>query len=175
MKLEDLSEYIINFAGLKQGFHSMEFLINSSFFEEMQSDEKLDVEMRLDIEIEKNINLLVFKFHFSGFMNTQCDRCGDDVSLPLNFSETLYVKITDRSENEEDINVVTLATNEYQIDIHSHVYEFIMVHLPFRRIHGVDIEGKSLCNEAALKFLEEKEKTDIDPRWEALKKLKSDN
>lgn len=175
MKLDDLREYIINFVGLKQGFQNMEFLINSSFFEEIQSEEKMDVEIRLDLEIEKNNNLLILKFHFSGIMNTQCDRCGDDVSLPLNFSETLYVKITDESENENDINVVTLATNEYQIDIRSYVYEFIMVNLPYLRIHGIDSNGKSMCNETALKFLEEKEKPDIDPRWEALKKLKTDN
>lgn len=173
--MDDLREYIINFVGLKEGFQNIEFLVSSSFFEEMQSGEKIDVSIRLNLEIEKNNNLLILNFHFSGIMNTQCDRCGDDISLPLDFSETLYVKITDEFENEEDINVITLATNEYKIDICSYVYEFIMVNLPYLRIHEVDSEGKSLCNKAALKFLEEKEKPEIDPRWEALKKLKTDN
>ncbi len=173
--MNNLKEYIINFVGLKQGFHSFEFLINNTFFEEMQSEETMDVDISLHLELENKINLLVLNFKFSGSFNTLCDRCGDDISIPLHFSESLFFKISDESITDEDINVVCISTNDFQIDISPFVYELIMVNIPFKRVHENDKNGKSLCNEANLKFLEEEIKLEVDPRWEALKKLKIDS
>lgn len=177
MKLNNLKDYIINFVGLKEGVHAFEFVISSTFFEEMQSEEVLDLNLNLQLNLEKKTNLLILNFYFSGSFNTLCDRCGDDLSLSLDFSEIIFVKISDDLNPDDDINVVTIKTGESQINISDYIYELIMVNLPFRRIHSDDKNGESLCNQTTLELLSEKTITEkeIDPRWEALKNLKLDN
>jgi len=177
VKLNNLKDYIINFVGLKEGVHDFEFMISSSFFEDMQSEDVMDLNINLQLNFEKKTNLLILNFHFSGSFNTLCDRCGDDVSLTLDFSESMFVKISDDINQEDDINVVTIKTNESQLDISSFVYELIMVNLPFRRIHPDDENGHSLCNHLSLELLKDEStlEKEIDPRWEALKNLKIDN
>jgi uncharacterized protein len=163
--------------GLKEGVHDFEFMISSTFFEEMQSEEVMDLNLNLQLNLEKKTNLLILNFHFSGSFNTLCDRCGDDISLALDFSEVMFVKISDDINQDDDINVVTIKTGESQLDISNLVYELIMVNLPFRRVHPDDEKGDSLCNQATLELLKEEipiEK-ETDLRWEALKNLKLDN
>ena len=57
------------------------------------------------------------------------------------------------------------------------VYESIMLALPIQVLHPDDENGNSTCNPEILKIMNEhspdaKKEDEIDPRWEALKKLK---
>ena len=44
--------------------------------------------------------------------------------------------------------------------------------LPIKKVHGTDEYGGSLCNPEVTRYIVEKEEHSIDPRWEALQKLK---
>jgi uncharacterized metal-binding protein YceD (DUF177 family) len=53
-----------------------------------------------------------------------------------------------------------------------------MLALPIKRVHPLDKNGKSMCDPAMLKELEEliiEEEKENDPRWDELKKLMNDN
>lgn len=175
MVLKELKEYIINFVGLKLGLHDFEYLITSSFFEEMQSEEPINVNLKLHLELEKQVNLLILNLDFSGSFETICDRCADSLVIPLEFKEKIFVNITDSESGEDDDNVIYLTTGESQIDISHLVYEFIMLALPMKRVHLDDDEGNSLCNQETLKLLNESKPSISDPRWDILNKLKIEN
>lgn len=175
MVLKEIKEYIINFVGLKLGVHNFEYLITSSFFEAMQSEEILNTNIKLDLEFEKQANLMTLTFIFSGDFETICDRCADPLTIPIEFSETLYFNISESESSSEDDDVISISPSDYEIDISQFVYEFIMVSIPMKRVHLNDAEGNSLCNEETLRLLEESKSTSIDPRWEILNKLKNEN
>ena len=78
-------------------------------------------------------------------------------------------------EYSEDDDLVTVAENEGILDVAWFIYEFIDLNIPIKHVHA---PGK--CNPAMIEKLnehsaarsgEEEEET-VDPRWEALLKLK---
>ncbi len=88
--------------------------------------------------------------------------------------QKLVVSLTkDKFEDGDDI--VSLPLEASEIDISQYLYEYVTLLLPQRRIHPDNEEGSSGCNQEALKILNKlsaKEEDKIDPRWEALKKIK---
>lgn len=175
MVLKELNDYIINFVGLKPGLHSFEYLITGSFFEAMHSEEEFIPNIKLDLELDKQVNFLSLKFQFIGTITTICDRCADPIEIPIEINENLYFNISDSEKSNEDEDVLYLSTSDYEIDISQFVYEFIMVSIPMKRVHLSDSEGNSRCNSETIKLLEKNKPKSIDPRWEVLNKLKNEN
>ncbi len=175
MVLNTLKEYIINFVGLKPGRHTFEYLITSTFFEAMQSEEEFNTNINLTLELDKQANLLTLNFVFSGTLSTICDRCADPLEIPIKINENLYFNISESETSSDDEDVLFLSTSDYEIDISQFVYEFIMVSIPMKRVHLTDSDGKSYCNQETIKRLEETIPKSIDPRWEVLNKLKNKN
>ena len=66
----------------------------------------------------------------------------------------------------------------HELDLQQHLYEFIHLALPIKRVHPGDKNGKSTCDPVMLKKLEElivEEEKEERPRWDELKKLMNDN
>jgi len=71
--------------------------------------------------------------------------------------------------------VVVIPETEYTFDLAPYLYEFIHLALPVRLIHPDDENGNSTCDPDMLRRLEKLIPTEtIDPRWEALRKLNTD-
>lgn len=163
--------FIIPFTGLKNGEHLFEFELNDSFFKEYSFSEELSGKLDLDLTLDKKSNMIVLNFALKGVVNHPCDRCNDLMKLMIDSNNTLYVKFGDEDYQETD-DIVILPENAFEIDISTYVAEFIALALPMKKAHE---EGK--CNPEILKTLSQYERTEsqseeIDPRWEALKKLK---
>ena len=83
--------------------------------------------------------------------------------------------------NDENIELLILPHGEYQFNISQYVYEMIVLSIPQKRVHpGVedgtlDSEVLDKLDELSVAAPEEKETEQVDPRWDALKKLKTDN
>jgi uncharacterized metal-binding protein YceD (DUF177 family) len=87
----------------------------------------------------------------------------------------LLVK-TGKSISEDDPDVLSLSSDEHELDLMQHFYEFIHLALPIKRVHPDDKNGRSTCNPEMLKKLnellvEDEEEKHNDPRWDDLKKL----
>jgi uncharacterized protein len=173
--LDYLRQYVIHFSGLSTGNHQFEFEIGTKFFESIEYSELSTGDLEVTVEMEKEENLLRFDFHFEGSVDVQCDRCGDDFSLPLQGSDQLIVKYGD-GYVEEDDNILIIPHSEHQINISHFIYEMIILSLPFQRIHPLDNEGNSLCDPEQIRKLEEfKAPETTDPRWDSLRGLLNEN
>lgn len=167
-----LSEYKIQFEGLKQGTHYYEFDVDTKFFEEFDCDEFEKANFKVDLEFIKQSTMMLLNFSFSGIITVPCDRCLDEVELNIEGEEKFIVKFGSESYQETD-EIIVLADSEYEINVASNIYEFIMVHMPQKRVHEED-----LCNQAVLDELEkieQKEDKEIDPRWSGLKNINLEN
>jgi uncharacterized metal-binding protein YceD (DUF177 family) len=77
-----------------------------------------------------------------------------------------------------DPDILYLPVGENELDLQQHVYEFILLALPIRRVHPNDADGNSTCDPEMLKKLDElivDEDLEEDPRWDELKKLMNNN
>jgi uncharacterized metal-binding protein YceD (DUF177 family) len=93
---------------------------------------------------------------------------------PVAADNRLTVKLG--AEYNEDDDWVIIDENEGILDLSWFIYEFIALAIPIQHVHE---PGK--CNAAMIEALEEHsaarssdedDRQDIDPRWEALRKLK---
>jgi len=115
---------------------------------------------------------------FKGIFQLQCSRCLNDFPLTINgdFSVIIKERVGSYSVQSDSDGVDFYYDDRHeQIDISPAFFDEIMLSVPLKPLcsdscEGIDINGLknvSLGNEEKLQ-----ENRTIDPRWEALKRLK---
>lgn len=171
--VSNLKDYIISFRGLKIGDHEFDFQITDSFFEVFEYSRTQKANIVLKVLLNKAESMLQLEFFFKGSVHVSCDSCGEDLDYPLDFHESLIVKFSDQEE-EESAEVVFLPSASYEISVAQFIYEYVNLALPMRLTHEEDDEGNPICPIDVLEEFEDNNEPeeDVDPRWDALKKLK---
>ncbi len=152
--LEELKAYKIEFMGLSNGNHTFSFDIGRVFFDCFAHSEIRHGDVHLDLQMEKEENMLVFFFDFDGWVEVTCDRCLDVYHEPVDFERRIYFKFgEDYAEQTDDI--IVIPKTESQINVSHYVYEFLHLVLPLRRVHPDDPEGHSGCDPDMLARVQE--------------------
>jgi|SRR5690554_4820495 len=169
-----MEKFIIPFFGLKEGKHEFNFSIDRTFFEAFENSLLDDAEIELKLKLEKTSSMLILDFKAKGKTRLPCDRCGEDFDLTIKSKERIFVKFGDESFDQTD-DILVVSQDTHEIDIAHPVYEMLVLSLPNKRIHKKTVE----CNQEVIQRLvefksveNEIEEDNIDPRWDALKKLK---
>ncbi len=168
--------YTIPLSGLKEGRHNIDFEIDNEFFELFEDSEIKEGSLIANIVIDKLSSHLDINIRISGKVSICCDRCLEMFLHPIDCKNRLLVKFG-KSMDETDPDIISVSPDENELDLKQHIYEFMHLALPIRRVHPV-INGKSTCDPVMLKKLEEhitEEDKKNDPRWDDLKKLLNDN
>ncbi len=175
------NEYKIKFTGLKDGLHTFTYNIGNEFFEQFEFTDVKGANVVVEVSLNKQPTMMIADFNLSGVVDLMCDRCTDNVTIPIESDEELIYKFTE--DEFEDEKVVSVYHNEIEIDLTQPIFEFITLAIPSKRLH---LDGE--CNQTMLKeinnylLVEEDEsqieptddlkEEEIDPRWSALNKLK---
>lgn len=168
-------EFKLRIAGISIGNHQFSISCDKTFFELANISELQDGLIHLQIDMENQGKMLILNFHFQGNVISPCDRCLDDVEVPIHFTENLIVKLVEfPDEEKKEDNLWFIDENEYKLDVFHFVYESIQLTLPIQIMHPNDKNGLSTCNPKVLEILENLtiKEQNIDPRWEVLKQLK---
>ena len=169
--------YTIGIGGLKEGHHTIDFEIDDKFFESFEESEIKEGKLFANIELEKRTSHIDLFIRISGKVIVCCDRCLEMFIFPVESESRLLVKLGKKIE-ESDPDIVSLTTDEHELDLRQHFYEYIHLALPIRRVHPDDQNGNSTCDPVMLKKLREhivEVENENDPRWDELKKLMNDN
>lgn len=171
-------EFIIPFSGLKQGKHKFEYNIENKFFESFEYDEFNGADIKLDVTLNKMSTMMELEMKARGTVNVNCDLTSEPYDQIVKADLELVVKFGDEYNNDND-EILIIPHSEYQINIAQYVYEMLVLSVPQKKVHPGVLDG-TLQSEVLdkLEELQPKEtkenKKDIDPRWEALKKLLTD-
>ncbi|MFI0429650.1 YceD family protein [Mariniflexile sp. HMF6888] len=178
--MKPLKEFTIPFVGLKIGKHHFEYKIEKTFFEYFEYEEFNDVNVNVDLVLDKKTTLLELNFKISGFVNVNCDLTNEPFDQPIKNEFDLVVKFGDEY-NDEFVDILIVPHGTYEINIQQYIYELIVLSVPLKRIHpGVkdgtlDSDILKKLEELSPKLKEEKEtEEETDPRWNTLKKLLTD-
>lgn len=173
-------EFLIPFAGLKQGKHQFEFDIDKTFFDDFGFDEYNDVSIKVNLILEKQSTMLELAFKHKGTVNVPCDLSNEDFDLPVKGKLNLIVKFGEEFNNDND-EILVLPHGEHQVDVSQYIYEMIVLSVPSKRVHPGINDGTvaadmiNKLNELSPKEKQvEEKKEDTDPRWDELKKLLTD-
>jgi len=169
--------YSVRLSGLSDGEHDFSFDLDETFFGSLETPEmKPEVEkgkVRADLVLEKKPGVLAIHFQLQGEVEVTCDRCLEPFMSGIQVQRTLFIKFGETPGEIED-DVIMIHTDDHEVEVGQFMYEFIILALPYKRVHPVDEKGKSRCDPDMLIKLEEfrghsGEKNTGDPRWDALK------
>ena len=170
----DLETLKIDLKGLKEGVNHLEFDLDDTYFKAVDAPEVSRGNVHVSLDIVRNGNdFFTLDFHEVGTVMISCDRCLDLMEQPIETTQRLEVNFG--TENSEEGDLVTVAEDEGILDVTWYLYEFIALAIPIKHVHA---PGK--CNSAMVRALEEysaarsgeEDEQAMDPRWEALLKLK---
>ena len=171
----DLETLKIDLKGLNEGVNYLEFDLDDTYFKAIDALEVSQGKVRVLLDITRTGNdFFTLDFHETGVVMVPCDICLDPMEQSIEITQRLEVKLG--TENSEEDDLVMVAEDEGILDITWYLYEFIALAIPIKHVHA---PGK--CNPAMIRTLEEYSatrsgqegnETPMDPRWEALLKLK---
>ena len=169
--MDILKQFVIPFTGLSLGDHNFQFEVRDKFFEHFEYSELERADIKVNVLLDKQVTMLVLNFDIRGDVDFICDRCQESYSHQIKGTERLIVKISeDQSQTTDEI--ISLSFSENKIDLSQHIFEYINLLFPYKRVHPDDGNGSSQCNQEMIEKLKSLESTkQTDPRWDALKKI----
>lgn len=165
-------EYVINYGSLPFGEHEFEFQVNDKFFQRFENSLVQKGNIDVLVVVDKKETLMLLDFTMEGSVIVECDRCLEDLELPIDSYDELVVKFGESEETESE-EVIVVSSKEYEINVAQFIYEYISLQIPMRNVHDEEDNGQT-CDPEILKAIEKHQPQQeeiplADPRWDALK------
>lgn len=173
-----LKKYKIPFSGLSTGKHNFEFDVDDQFFVCFEHSLVKKGKLTALVTIQKQENMLIVNFDIKGTIQLTCDVCLQEFDSPVSINERVFVKFSHDEWDQGSEEIVVLSHHDHELDISDLLYEYINVHVPHytkcsEQGQGIDCNPEMLGRLKNSETDEEvSEEEHVDPRWEALKKIK---
>ena len=192
------SEYKLPLKSLPEGTHEFHYRLDKQFFKNMESGDIRDANVAVSLTVIYRNGVYDLTFACEGTATVACDRCLDDLDLPIETAYHVTVKYGDSFKEESD-EFIEIPESDNYLNVAYMIFDTVSLAIPIKHVHPL---GK--CNRAMsslLKkhrsnvqgdpdqdleddFIDEIEAEDIadttsggnaptDPRWDALKNLGS--
>ena len=126
-----MQPFVIELRNLASGHSTFEWQVGREFFETFGNPDILDAFVTVNVQLSNNGLTVLVKAAISGSVTVPCDRCLENLPLPVEVSF-------------ED----TYAPEDMLLDLSQDVYDYIITSLPMQRVHA---EGS--CNSDTTKYL----------------------
>lgn len=170
---QETKTYTVNLRDQISPLTTYHWVVDDAFFAQAEQDDIQRGTVDVWLESERTASgAYRLRFNLKGQVWVVCDRCAEALSLDLEGSDELCVKLGE--EDADDGEVITIPEERGTLDLGWNLYEIIALQLPLRRVHP---DGE--CPQEALEALQrlsadEASEDDVqstDPRWDALKKM----
>ena len=145
------SEFIIPLNGLTTGKREFDWRVGKEFFEAFENSEILGAELVASVMVEKSGRYLGIDCDVTGDVTVECDRCLDDLILPVDVEVRLSVKYGDEEPSEEahpgEREVIFVPETDAELDLSQIIYDYVCLSLPMQRTHELED-----CNPEAIKY-----------------------
>jgi len=170
----------IAFVGLKPGVHEFNYVVDDKFFAEKGSADFTNCEANIKLQLDKKGGFMLLKFEIGGKADSNCDRCGNPLSVDIWDEFNMLIKLVENPEEmndqEEDPDVFYISRTESHIDVANWIYEFVLLSFPIQKTCGEDEEGNSKCNQEVLDKLKSmgsvETQTNANQLWQGLEQFK---
>ena len=176
--MKDLKDYDISFVGLKEGISQFDYKIEKEFFNFFKYEEFYNSNVNVNVSFLKKATMFELNFTFSGWVEVSCDLTNELFEQPIKAKLDLVVTFGEEF-NDDDIDILILPHEAYEVDVSQYIYEMIIFAIPSKKVHP-GVKDGTLKSEILDKLEELKPKKIIinkegsDPRWDKLKGLITD-
>ena len=182
--VKEQSRYNIDIYGLEDKSYEFDYELGSEFFEEMSQELIQKGDFRVHLTLDKSSTMIQLWFTIQGSAELTCDRSLEVFDEPVDTEGKIILKFGDHDEEiTEEISIIN--RNRTRINVASYIFELIALALPMKKIHPdlreqvtesedeTDSETLVYSSENRESEDSEVENDKVDPRWEALIKLKN--
>lgn len=180
--------YTIDLKNLTPGTHDFEYLLENKFFVDIDGNEVQKGHVHVQLTVKKSLMAFELNFQIAGTVIIPCDRCLDDMELPIETQDKLIVKFGKEYAEESD-EIVIVPEEEETINVAWFMYEFIALAIPIKHVHAAGKCNKAMAaklrqhtaisrddlseplDEGSEEVSDEQDASVSDPRWDALKGL----
>ena len=166
--------YAVRISGLGEGDHDFSFELDRQFFALFEHPEIENGNVHAEVTLERKTGVFSLHFSLKGKVEVVCDRCLEKFMTGISTSQSVFVK-TGEIPGEIEDDVLMIGRDDHEIEVGQYLFEFIILALPYQKVHPEDSQGHSTCDPEMLKQLdahrnkEPDQNEKSDPRWDALK------
>lgn len=184
--------YKIPLHSLPAGVHQFDFHLDKVFFDNMENTDIHGADLQVKLSVEVKPQVYVLDFHITGTLTLICDRCLDNLVVPVDVTYSLNVKYGDSFDDSVD-DLLVIPAAETHLNVAYLIYDTVALAIPMRHVHPAGQCNRAMSallhkhraqtpadsDEASLEqqLIEEIDDTPaddasaIDPRWNGLAKL----
>ena len=173
MGRKELRDFTINIVALQNATHDFDFKITQEFFQSFQNSLVEKGEGEAFLKLDNSETMLHLHFNIQCQLELTCDVTLEKFFHPISVRKDIIVKFGEEDmELSED--VVVIHRDSAALNVSKFIYEFICLEIPMKKVHPrlKDVERDEIVYSDKQETEDSQEEV-IDPRWEALKKLKN--
>lgn len=172
-----LSKFSIPYKGMGFGIHNLEYDIDSSFFSHFEASHIENGSFKILVELDKRHDHSILSVDIDGYTKTNCDRCLEDIDLPMYGDYKLHIKHSEEGESTDEIMYIHPETSIFNLA--QIIYEFVLLSMPIIKAYDCENDEKPPCNYKVLDRLDAQPSEDIEKDsstgiWDSLKGLELD-
>lgn len=136
--MEEENGFIIRIRNLRNGLQDFKYHLGGDFFREFGNTQIIDASLIADAGVEKGSGWLKIECAVKGTVTVECDRCLDELVLPVDFISHLAVKFArtgEVDENESSDEMMILDPSDGEIDLKQYIYDYVCTNLPLQKVH----------------------------------------
>ena len=191
------SEFKLPLKSIPVGTQEFTYHLDKRFFEDMENADVRDADIDVHLTVTHKNDVYDLVFHLTGTVTVACDRCLDNLELPVDTTYQVAVKFGDDYRDDAD-GMIEIPESDNYLNVAYMIHDTAALAIPIKHVHPL---GK--CNKAMSTLLkkhrahtpgdpdaeledelidemdaDDSSETDdtipSDPRWDALKGLGSD-
>lgn len=190
------SEYKIPLKSMPEGTQTFEFHLTKTFFENMESADIHDADLRVVLNVEHKRDLYQFNFAIEGTITLLCDRCLDFMELPVDTTYAISVKYGDDYNDDSD-DLIEIPESDNYLNVAYMIYDTVALTIPIKHVHPMgkcnrqmsavlrkhrahapgdedtELEEQLIDEMDSMESEPQADAAPTDPRWDALKGLGS--
>lgn len=185
--------YKLPLKSLTKGTHTFDYHLDKQFFSNMENADVRDADVDVHLTVTHKNDVYDLVFHLTGTVTVACDRCLDNLELPVDTTYQVAVKYGDDYRDDAD-GMIEIPESDNFLNVAYMIHDTAALAIPIKHVHPL---GK--CNRAMSTLLKkhrahtpgdpdaelEDELLDgiddadtgeaqaTDPRWDALRGLGS--
>lgn len=187
--------YKLPLKSLAAGTYDYEYHLGKQFFTDMESADIHDADLTVKLTVTRKRDIYRLDFTITGTITLICDRCLDDLIMPVDTTYSIAVKYGDDYNDEAD-DLLIIPESDNFLNVAYMIYDTVALTIPIKHVHPM---GK--CNRQMSAMLRkhrahrpgdedaelednlidemetmdtERDEPPADPRWDGLKALSSD-
>ena len=147
IEMGKFTEYRLPLKSLPVGVHEFEYHLGEQFFKNMEDEEIRQADVLVKLTVNHSNDVYELNFTFSGTVIVPCDRCLDDLELPIDTSYHIIVKYGEDYKDDSD-EFIEIPESDNYLNVAYMIHDAVILAIPIKHVHPL---GK--CNRAMSNIL----------------------